>query len=233
MSSMKSIWNVIIGKPGPSGFGSGSTAEEVTKEIDASNLTAIVTEGASGIGLETARVLLALRVRGAHVIIAARNMEAANNAKQLILKNNENARIDVLKLDLSSIKSVKAFVDNFDALDLPLNILMRGKVLDAHVDSLKAVMVDLKAEASFFDSTATEAADVMVDLKAEASFFDSTATEAAEGLVEIREHYTEKNPAERMSNLRGKNLYWLLTLLRIRSVLVLYGVSDGSFGYLI
>ncbi|KAF5185781.1 Rna polymerase ii subunit 5-mediating protein-like protein [Thalictrum thalictroides] len=34
----------------------------------------------------------------------------------------------------------------------------RGKVLDSQVDSLKAVMVDLKAEASFFDSTATEAA---------------------------------------------------------------------------
>lgn len=77
--------------------------------------------GASGIGLETAR---ALALRKAHVIIAARNMESANAAKQLILKDNETARVDVLKLDLSSMKSVRAFVDDFNALNVPLNILM-------------------------------------------------------------------------------------------------------------
>ena len=34
----------------------------------------------------------------------------------------------------------------------------RGKVLESQVESLKAVTQDLKAEASFFDATATEAA---------------------------------------------------------------------------
>lgn len=58
------------------------------------------------------------------MIIAARNTKAANQAKQAILQNNEHAKIDVLELDLSSLKSVKAFADNFKALNLPLNILM-------------------------------------------------------------------------------------------------------------
>ena len=58
------------------------------------------------------------------MIIGARNTKAANEVKQLILENNENAKIDVLELDLSSLKSVKAFADNFKALNLPLNILM-------------------------------------------------------------------------------------------------------------
>ncbi|KAG8502112.1 hypothetical protein CXB51_000263 [Gossypium anomalum] len=53
----------------------------------------------------------------------------------------------------------------------------RGKSLEFKVDALKAVMQDLKAEASFFDSTASE---------------------AAEGLVEIRE-YEEDNSTERTS----------------------------------
>ncbi|KAF3960591.1 hypothetical protein CMV_014718 [Castanea mollissima] len=110
-------------RPGSSGFGSASTAEQVTEGIDASNLTAIVTGGASGIGLETVRVLA---LRKAHVIIAARNMEAANAAKQLILKDNETARVDVLKLDLCSMKSVRAFVDDFNALNVPLNILINN-----------------------------------------------------------------------------------------------------------
>ena len=77
--------------------------------------------GASGIGLETARVLA---LRKAHVIIAARNMEAANEAKHHILRYNKTARVDVLKLNLCSIRSVKAFADNFKSLNLPLNILM-------------------------------------------------------------------------------------------------------------
>ncbi|KAM0947117.1 putative prefoldin alpha [Dioscorea sansibarensis] len=47
----------------------------------------------------------------------------------------------------------------------------RGKSLELQVESLKAVMLDLEAEAKFFDSTATD---------------------AAEGLVEIREDYVEE-----------------------------------------
>ncbi|XP_061339499.1 short-chain dehydrogenase TIC 32 B, chloroplastic-like isoform X2 [Gastrolobium bilobum] len=120
---MVSIFSLVTGRPGPSGFGSASTAEQVTEGIDASNITAIITGGASGIGLETARVLA---LRKAHVIIAARNMESAKEAKQLILQENESARVDIMKLDLSSVKSVRSFVDNFIALDLPLNILINN-----------------------------------------------------------------------------------------------------------
>ncbi|KAJ0729109.1 putative very-long-chain 3-oxoacyl-CoA reductase [Helianthus annuus] len=65
-------------------------------------------------------------MRGAHVIIAARNIKAANEAKQAILKNNDNAKIDVLELDLSSLNSVNAFVHTFKALNLPLNILINN-----------------------------------------------------------------------------------------------------------
>ncbi|XVF66810.1 hypothetical protein PTKIN_Ptkin10aG0067500 [Pterospermum kingtungense] len=54
----------------------------------------------------------------------------------------------------------------------------RGKSLESKVDALKAVMQDLKAEASFFDSTASE---------------------VAEGLVEIREEYVEENSTETVS----------------------------------
>nr|XP_043632307.1 short-chain dehydrogenase TIC 32 B, chloroplastic-like isoform X2 [Erigeron canadensis] len=115
--------SLILGRPGTSGFGSASTAEQVSDSIDAANLTVIITGGASGIGFETTRVLA---LRGAHVIIAARNIKAANEAKQLILKTNETAKIDVLELDLSALKSVEAFADSFKALNLPLNILINN-----------------------------------------------------------------------------------------------------------
>ncbi|XWS67030.1 hypothetical protein CRYUN_Cryun05aG0251400 [Craigia yunnanensis] len=84
---------------------------------------ALVNRGASGIGLETSRVLA---LRGVHVVIAAGNLKAANEAKRTILTEDETARVDVLELDLSSIKSIRAFADNFIALNLPLNILINN-----------------------------------------------------------------------------------------------------------
>ncbi|KAF3537317.1 hypothetical protein F2Q69_00018284 [Brassica cretica] len=117
------IYSLITGRRGPSGFGSASTAEEVTKGIDATHLTAIITGGTGGIGMETARVLTK---RGAHVVIGARNMGAAENAKAEILRQNANARVTLLYLDLSSFKSIKAFVNDFHALHLPLNLLINN-----------------------------------------------------------------------------------------------------------
>ncbi|GAB2272504.1 Short-chain dehydrogenase TIC 32 B, chloroplastic [Dionaea muscipula] len=122
-SGMINLFTLVTGKPGPSGFGSASTAEQVTQGIDASDLTAIITGGASGIGMETSRVLA---LRGAHVVIAARNLEAAKEAKEVIIRGNKYANVHVLQLDLSSLKSVREFVDNFNALNLPLNILINN-----------------------------------------------------------------------------------------------------------
>ncbi|KAG6507761.1 hypothetical protein ZIOFF_033113 [Zingiber officinale] len=116
-------WREATGIKGPSGFGSGSTAEQVTEGIDASALTVIITGGSSGIGAETARVLAQ---RGAQVIIGARNLEAAKAVKQNILESTPSARIDIIQIELSSLKSVRAFADKFLAMDLPLNILINN-----------------------------------------------------------------------------------------------------------
>ncbi|KAL9262027.1 Short-chain dehydrogenase TIC 32 B, chloroplastic-like protein [Drosera capensis] len=122
-NNWKAMLRLATGRPGPSGFGSATTAEQVTQGIDASNLTAIVTGGASGVGLETSRVLA---LRGAQVIIGARNVKAAVDAKELILQENRSARVDVVPLDLASIQSVREFADSFNALSLPLNILINN-----------------------------------------------------------------------------------------------------------
>ncbi|MDR6956020.1 NADP-dependent 3-hydroxy acid dehydrogenase YdfG, partial [Ancylobacter sp. 3268] len=53
-----------------SGFGAASTAMEVISGIDLSGKLAIVTGGASGLGLETTRALLHA---GAEVIVPARS----------------------------------------------------------------------------------------------------------------------------------------------------------------
>ncbi|XP_022634708.1 short-chain dehydrogenase TIC 32, chloroplastic-like isoform X1 [Vigna radiata var. radiata] len=117
---------------GVSGFSWSSTAEEVTLGIDATGLTAIVTVVAgvertigasSGIGAETARVLA---LRGVHVIMAVIDMMDAFNVKDSILKQFPTAKVDVMKLDLSSMASVHHFADQFNSTSLPLNILINN-----------------------------------------------------------------------------------------------------------
>jgi NAD(P)-dependent dehydrogenase (short-subunit alcohol dehydrogenase family) len=66
-----------IRRNGASGFGYGSTAEDVTAGLSLSGKTILITGCNSGLGLETMRVLA---MRGAHVIGAARTLDKARTA---------------------------------------------------------------------------------------------------------------------------------------------------------
>lgn len=99
------------------GFGFESTAAEVIGGIDLTGRQAIVTGGASGIGLETAR---ALASAGADVTIPARDLAAGERAAETIL-NDSGAKVRVVHLDLADQASVRAFVD---AWTDPLHILV-------------------------------------------------------------------------------------------------------------
>lgn len=113
----------IFSWKGPSGFSACSTAEQVTQGIDGTGLTAIVTGASSGIGVETARVLA---LRGVHVVMAVRNVDAGKNVKEAILKEIPTAKIDVMQLDLSSMASVRKFASDYISLGLPLNLLINN-----------------------------------------------------------------------------------------------------------
>lgn len=84
--------------------------------------TAIVTGGNSGIGLEAAKVFAE---RGAQVILAVRNAEKGEAAREAILKDWPEAQIDVMKLNLADLSTVRTFADQFqsrfDSLDLLIN----------------------------------------------------------------------------------------------------------------
>ncbi|VAI00527.1 unnamed protein product [Triticum turgidum subsp. durum] len=111
----------IFSRKGASGFSWESTADHVTAGISAAGLTAIVTGASSGIGAETARVLAA---RGAHVVMAARNLAAAETVRQAVLADTPGASLELMELDLSSLASVRKFAADFAARGLPLNILV-------------------------------------------------------------------------------------------------------------
>ncbi|BAU02301.1 hypothetical protein VIGAN_11180000 [Vigna angularis var. angularis] len=125
----------------PSGFSSSSTAEEVTLGIHGDGLTAIVTGTTHGIGIETARVLA---LRGVHVIMAVRNVVAAEAVKEAILKEIQTAKVDVMELDLSSMASVRKFASEFTSSGLPLNILINNAGITATPFSLSKDNIELQ-----------------------------------------------------------------------------------------
>lgn len=111
-----SLLSAIKGR-GPSGFGYGSTAEQVTEGLDLRGKTILVTGCNSGLGLETIRVV---GKRGAHVIATARLASKADEAcKQLGLSS-----YTALACELSEPDSVRACVKAVLAQDKPVDAII-------------------------------------------------------------------------------------------------------------
>ncbi len=89
---------------------------------DLAGHTAIVTGASSGIGYETARMLA---LKGAHVIIAVRNLRKGLAAAGKIRGEKESTDVDVMELDLAHLASVEKFAqavtDRVHRLDLLIN----------------------------------------------------------------------------------------------------------------
>jgi len=83
---------------------------------------AIVTGANSGLGYETA---LGLAKVGYKIVMASRNREKSEAARDKILKKQPGALLDILLLDLNSLASVRefatAFKAKYDRLDLLVN----------------------------------------------------------------------------------------------------------------
>ncbi|KAL8253760.1 hypothetical protein R6Q59_031981 [Mikania micrantha] len=131
----------ILSWKGATGFSASSTAEEVTCGIEAHGLTAIITGPTSGIGQETARILA---LRGVHVVMGVRNTTAGLKIKQELIKQIPKAKIDVMEVDVASLKSVNKFVTEFKASGLPLNILIANAGMMAPPFSLSEDNIELQ-----------------------------------------------------------------------------------------
>jgi WW domain-containing oxidoreductase len=103
-------------KPPRSRFTRRSTAEEVTAGLDLSGRTVLITGCASGLGLESMRVLA---LRGAQVIGAARSADKAAQAARGV-----GAGITPVACDLADLESVAACADAVRALQRPLDVLL-------------------------------------------------------------------------------------------------------------
>ncbi|MGV0850593.1 SDR family NAD(P)-dependent oxidoreductase [Mycolicibacterium phlei] len=100
-------------------MGSRWTAADVP---DQSGRTVVVTGANSGLGYDTAAVLAG---RGAHVVLAVRNLDKGGEAADGIKATHPNAVVSLQKLDLASLASVRAAAEQIRAehprIDLLIN----------------------------------------------------------------------------------------------------------------
>ncbi|XP_076146240.1 retinol dehydrogenase 12 isoform X1 [Alosa pseudoharengus] len=85
--------------------------------------TVIITGANTGIGKETARDLAK---RGARIIMACRDLERGEWAREEIVEDSGNQNVVLKKLDLSSTKSIREFAELINKEEKQLNILINN-----------------------------------------------------------------------------------------------------------
>ena len=109
-------------------FGARSTALEVVHDVSLSGRHAIVTGGASGLGLETSRALAAA---GAALTLAVRNLAQGDTGAAELRQQFPGAAVTVAHLDLSDLASVRRFVADWITGGAPLHILVNNAAIMA------------------------------------------------------------------------------------------------------
>lgn len=100
-------------------FGFHSEPADVLAGVDLSGRVAVITGGAAGIGVPTAR---ALAQAGATVNLAVRRIDAAEQVAAQLRSETGNGAITVSLLDLADLRSVKTFTEAWQGkLDILVN----------------------------------------------------------------------------------------------------------------
>jgi len=103
-------------------FGATSTTDEVLDGLELNGKRVLVTGVSAGLGVETARALVA---RGAYVVGTARDLGKARTATEHVhAAARPEGGIDLLELDLASLDSVRRCADSLVAAGLPFDAVI-------------------------------------------------------------------------------------------------------------
>ena len=116
-----------------------TTARQVVEAMDLSAWSALVTGASGGLGAETAA---ALASRGARVTLAARDVERAAVVAAEIRAENPDARVDIVKLELSSPD---------DVIDCAKEVAARHSRLDVLINNAGVMACPLARNAQGFE----------------------------------------------------------------------------------
>jgi NAD(P)-dependent dehydrogenase (short-subunit alcohol dehydrogenase family) len=99
------------------------TAVEVVDGVDLTGKTCVITGASAGLGRESARALAAA---GAHVVLAARNTAALQDAQAWIRAEVPDAATSIVELDLTSLAGVRTAAAAIADLAPQIHVLMNN-----------------------------------------------------------------------------------------------------------
>ncbi len=99
------------------------TTLEVVDGVDLTGKTCLITGASAGLGKESARALAAA---GAHVVLAARNLEALGDAQEWIRAEIPDASTSIVELDLTSLADIRAAAAVIQDLAPAIHVLMNN-----------------------------------------------------------------------------------------------------------
>jgi NAD(P)-dependent dehydrogenase (short-subunit alcohol dehydrogenase family) len=104
-------------------FGATSTTDDVLSGVNLKGKRILVTGVSAGLGVETARSLAAY---GAQVVGAARDLNKAKAATEQVRKDTaaSGGSVELVELDLSNLKSVRACADGLLAKGEPFDVVI-------------------------------------------------------------------------------------------------------------
>lgn len=123
-------------------FGAKSTTDEVLSGVNLQGKRILVTGVSAGLGIETARALVA---HGAQVVGAARDLKKAEGATEEVRKAAaaNSGSIELIELDLASLKSVRASADA---------LLKKGEAFDVIIANAGVMATPLGHTADGFET---------------------------------------------------------------------------------
>jgi NAD(P)-dependent dehydrogenase (short-subunit alcohol dehydrogenase family) len=106
----------------PQPFGAKSTTDDVLAGVTLTGKRVLVTGVSAGLGVETARALAA---HGATVVGAARDLDKANRATELVRAGAAHGGgLELVALDLASLKNVRACADALVKAGKPFDVVI-------------------------------------------------------------------------------------------------------------
>ena len=105
----------------PTPFGATSTTDEILAGTNLTGKRILVTGVSAGLGVETARVLVA---HGADVVGTARDLDKARHATAAIVAGPAGGSLALVRLDLADLASVRAAADALVAAGRPFDIVI-------------------------------------------------------------------------------------------------------------
>lgn len=103
--------------------------------------TVIITGSNSGLGFETAKKIAA-QSKNFNIILACRNAERAEKAKELIISETKNPNVTFMQLDTASLKSVRKFVENYKKYNKPIYALLCNAGMSGNLNTVKQMTED-------------------------------------------------------------------------------------------